>query len=1026
MVFRAVSVVLALGAAFHALAQGVDPALYSGLKWRLVGPFRGGRSIAVAGSQARPLEYFFGATGGGVWKSVNGGVDWACVSDGFFKSASVGALAVSASNPDVVYAGMGERDIRGNISEGDGVYKSTDAGKTWKNVGLESCRTIARIVVHPKKPDVVYVAALGHIYGKNHQRGVYKSNDGGQSWLKVLYVSEAAGAVHIVMDPTDTETLYAATWEAGRTSFSMSSGGPGSGLHKTTDGGRNWTNISSKPGLPKGLLGKIGITVSPANPKRLWAIVEAEDGGIFRSDDAGENWTLVNADRNWRQRAFYYTHVYADPKDAEALYVLNVGMGRSSDGGKTFRGIGTPHSDNHDIWIAPDDPKRMIQANDGGANVSTDGGQTWTEQDLPTSQFYHVSTDNAFPYRILGAQQDNSTVRISSRGAGGGIGRADWTTTAGGESGYVSAKPDDPDIVFGGNYGGMLERQNHRTGQSRDVNPWPDNPIGHGGADLEHRMQWTFPIVFSPHDPNVLYTCSQFVMRSTNGGGAWKRISPDLTRNDKATQGPSGGPITKDNTGVEIYATVFTFAESPKRKGLLWAGSDDGLIHVSTNGGGRWKEVTPTGMPKWGLVSMIEASPHDPAVAYAAVDHHETDDYTPYVYRTTDYGESWTKIVSGMAMDTFARVVREDRNVRGLLYAGTETGMYVSFDAGANWQSLQLNLPVAPIHDIALKDDDLIVATHGRSFWVLDDVSPLGQLASLDRSKPALLKPRPTVRTSGGGFRGGGGRRGVAAPTAENMGENPPSGVLLNYWLPSDAKEVSFEVLDAKGESIAARTGLGAKAGMQRASVTALNYPSYRSVPGMIFWAAGPQPIPAPPGVYKVRLKVDGQAIEKEFAWRKDPRSEASDADLARQTEFARGVAAKVTEANDAVVKIRELRKKIDEGASAHTDGQIAATGKGLSAKLASIEDAIYQTKLKSGQDPLNYPIRVNNKLAALLGVVLTGQFRPTDQAVAVFQKLSAQLKVQLDALQRAIEVDLKALNVRLAAAGAAKIEVGK
>ncbi|HRK23106.1 MAG TPA: hypothetical protein PLX06_14910, partial [Fimbriimonadaceae bacterium] len=582
-----------------------------------IGPYRGGRSIAVAGSQARPNEYYFGATGGGVWKTTDGGENWECVSDGFFKTSSVGALAQSASNPDVVYAGMGERDLRGNIAEGDGVYKTTDGGKTWQHMGLAACRTIGRIVVHPANPDIVYVAALGHIYGRNAERGVYKSTDGGRTWLKVLFESDRAGAVHIVMDPADPETLYAATWEAFRTGYSLSSGGPGSKIWKTSDGGRSWQNLSAKPGLPVGLFGKIGLTVSPANPKRVWAIIEATDGGIFRSDDAGETWQMVNNDRNWRQRAFYYTHVAADPKNAESVYVLNVGMGRSTDGGKTFRGVGTPHSDNHDIWIAPDDSNRMVQANDGGANVSKDGGRTWTDQDLPTAQFYHVATDNAFPYRIYGAQQDNSTVRISSRTNGAGIGRNDWVETAGGESGYVTPHPADPEVVFGGSYGGYLEMLNHRTGARRNVNPWPDNPIGHGSIDQVHRMQWTFPIVFSPHNSKVLYTCSQYVLKSTDGGGSWTKISPDLSRNDPTTLGPSGGPITKDNTGVEVYGTVFTLAESSRKAGVLWAGSDDGLIHVSTNGGGEWRNVTPVGMPKWGLVSIIEASPHDPGTAFA-------------------------------------------------------------------------------------------------------------------------------------------------------------------------------------------------------------------------------------------------------------------------------------------------------------------------------------------------------------------------------------------------------------------------
>jgi len=1001
--------------------QGPPAEAYAGLKWRSIGPYRGGRSIAVTGSQARPQEYYFGACGGGVWKTTNGGDDWACVSDGFFKTSSVGALAQSPSNPDVVYAGMGERDLRGNIAEGDGVYRTTDGGKTWQHLGLDFCRTISRIVVHPTNPDIVYVAALGHVYGRNPERGVYKSTDGGKTWLKVLFESDRAGAVHLVMDPSNPETLYAATWEAFRTGYSLSSGGPGSKLWKTTDGGRNWQNISTKPGLPVGLLGKIGITVSPANPKRVWAIIEASEGGIFRSDDAGETWQMTNNDRNWRQRAFYYTHVYADPKNADTVYVLNVGMGRSTDGGRTFRGVGTPHSDNHDIWIAPDDSNRMVQANDGGANVSTDAGRTWTAQDLPTAQFYHVSTDNAFPYRIYGAQQDNSTVRIASRTNGRGIGRDDWIGTAGGESGYVTPKPDDPEIVFGGSYGGYLEMTNHRTGASRNVNPWPDNPIGHGSIDQEHRMQWTFPIVFSPHNPNVLFTCSQYVLRSTNGGGSWTKISPDLSRNDPSTLGPSGGPITKDNTGVEVYGTVFTLAESPRKSGVIWAGSDDGLIHVTTNGGGEWRNVTPVGMPKWGLVSLIEASPHDPGTAYAAVDNHESDDYAPYLYRTNDYGKTWTKIVSGIPGNTFLRCIREDPVKKGLLYAGAETGMFVSFNGGDRWQSLQLNLPVTPIHDIAIKDNDIVVATHGRSFWVLDDITPLHNMAQIDMTKAIFFKPRPTSKgLLGGGFRGGGGggRRGGGGAQAdpELMGENPASGVYFNYYLPTEAKEVTLEVLDKEGVVVGTRTGLPGAKGLNRATHGTFRYPSYRPVPGMIFWAAGPSPVPAPPGEYTVNLKVDGRTLTQTFELQTDPRYEATAADLQEQTALARKICARVDDANNAVLKVRELRTKLEEAMKATPALNGDATA--LIAKITSVEEAIYNTKLRSGQDPLNYPIRLNNKIAGLLGVVLSGDFAPTQQSYDVFNRLSGELQVQLDILQGAVDHDLKAVNDKLKGAG--------
>ncbi|MFC1500660.1 WD40/YVTN/BNR-like repeat-containing protein, partial [Candidatus Zixiibacteriota bacterium] len=704
-------------------AQDVDPSLYSMLSWRSIGPFRGGRSTAVAGAPSRTDEYWFGATGGGVWKTTDGGESWACVSDGFFETSSVGAVAVSLSDPDVVYVGMGETQIRGNTAHGDGVYKSVDSGESWTHMGLAETSTISRIRIHPDDPDIVYVAALGHIYGQNEERGVFRSTDGGATWEKILYVSDRAGAVDLSMDPGNPETIYAATWEAGRTPYSLNSGGPGSKLFKTTDGGDNWTDITRNPGLPEGLIGKIGVALSPVDPDRVWAIVEAADGGIFRSDDAGATWTMLNDDRRFRQRAWYYTRIYADTKDSETVYVLNTGFYKSTDGGERYTTIGVPHGDNHDLWINPDDPQMMINSNDGSANVTFDGGRTWSEQDIPTAQFYHVITDNHFPYRIYGAQQDNSTVRIASRTSGSGIGESDWESTAGGESGYIAIDPENPDIVYGGSYGGLLTRVDHRTGMSRNINAWPDNPMGHGAIDAALRFQWTFPIVFSPHDSDVLYTCSQFLLKSTNEGETWKKISPDLTRNDPTTLGPSGGDITHDNTAVEYYATIFTISESPIIPGLIWAGSDDGLVHVTRDGGASWKQITPAGMPEWGLCSMIEASPHDPATAWLAVDNHENDDYTPWAFVTHDYGKSWTKIVDGIPNTTFFRVIREDPVKKGLLYGGTETGVYVSFNGGHAWQPLQLNLPITPIHDLVVKEDDLIAATHGRSFWVLDDIT---------------------------------------------------------------------------------------------------------------------------------------------------------------------------------------------------------------------------------------------------------------------------------------------------------------
>jgi photosystem II stability/assembly factor-like uncharacterized protein len=1015
-----------LSLATPAFVQVVNPEIYAGMKWRSIGPFRGGRSLACVGSPQRPKEYYFGATGGGVWKSTDGGTNWEAVSDGFLGTASVGALAIAPSNPDIVYAGTGERDIRGDISHGDGVYRTDDAGKTWRNIGLQDTQTISRIVVDPKDPNIVYVAALGHVYGKHPARGVYKTLDGGKTWAMVLSGADRVGTVDLVMDPADSNILLAANWEAWRTPYTLVSGGPGSGLFKSTDSGKTWMDLTRKPGLPKGIIGKIGVSISPVDPKRYWALVEAQDGGLFVSDDAGESWKLANDNRNWRQRAWYYTHVYSDPKNRDGVYVLNVGVGKSMDGGKTFSNLNPPHGDNHDLWIAPDDPNRFIESNDGGASVSADGGKTWSDLDFPTGQFYHVSTDNAFPYRILGAQQDNSTVRMPSRVAGPGIGSKDWTGTAGGESGFVVAKPNDPEIVYGGSYGGDLSFINYRTGESRAVDPWPDNPMGHGAIDLKHRFQWTYPIVFSPNDPNVLYTCSQYVMMSSNGGDSWQVISPDLTRNDPATLQSSGGPITKDNTSVEYYGTVFAFAESPRKKGLLWAGSDDGLVHVSQNGGRDWQDVTPKDMPKWGLISSVEPSFFSPGTCYISVDNHENDDYMPYAYKTTDFGKTWTKIVSGIPQTTFMRTVREDHKQPGLLFGGTETGAIVSFNDGATWQPLQMNLPVTPVHDFAWKDDDLIAATHGRGFWVLDDLTPLQQLSKDRANVTRFFAPKDAVAVRwGGGF--GGRRRGGNADASEPLGQNPMSGVILNYYLASDSEEPKFEIKDSKGVTVATVNGPKGK-GFQRTS-TFMQYPSFRGFPGMILWSGFSSPIAAPPGDYQVTMTAGSYSKSYKFHWQKDPRWSAGEKDLVDKFELQQKIVAKLNSVNDAVVQIRSIRAGLEK-ASKEAEGKnppaslptdIAA----LQTRLTEVEEALYQTKNRSGQDPLNYPIRLNDKLSGVFSVVSSSDFRPTKQSYEVFADLGGQADAQLKRLASLTTVDLKKVNDQLAALGIGIVKAG-
>lgn len=1009
-----------------------DPKLYKALRWREIGPFRGGRSVAVAGHPDHPSTFYFGATGGGLWKTEDGGLTWVNISDKAFKTGSVGAIAVAESDPNVIYVGMGEACIRGNVSPGDGVYKSTDGGKTWKHMGLTETQTIARIRVHPKDPDLVYVAALGHVFGPHPDRGVFRSTDGGKTWKKVLYKDEKTGAIDLAMDPTNPRILYAALWEARRTPWSLISGGPGSGLYKTTDGGDTWTELTNNKGMPKGIKGRIGVTVSPAKPDRVWAIIEAEEGGVFRSDDGGKTWRRVNSDRNLRQRPWYYSHIFADPQDPDTVYVLNVRFHKSVDGGKTFTTISVPHGDNHDLWIDPHNPLRMISGNDGGAIVSYNGGRSWTDEDQPTAQFYHVTVDNQFPYRVYGAQQDNSTVSIASRTSGFGIGRADWYPVGGCESGYIAVRPDDPNIVYAGCYGGTLTRYDHRTRQAQNISVWPENPMGAGAAELKYRFQWTFPILLSPHDPHILYVAGNHVFKSTDEGMSWQVISPDLTRNDKSKQGPSGGPITKDNTSVEYYDTIFALAESPLEKGLLWAGSDDGLIHISRDGGKNWQNVTPHDLPEWTLISIIEPSPHDPATAYVAATRYKLDDFKPYIYRTTDYGRTWKKIIAGLPENEYTRVVREDPHRRGLLYAGTERGVYVSFDAGEHWQSLQLNLPHVPIHDLVIhpQEKDVIVATHGRSFWILDDVTPLYQITDeVAQSDVVLFKPRHVYRTRGVSFR----RPGMS------VGQNPPNGAIFYYYFKQKPEEeVKLEILDARGRVIktfsskakeeerpsdlmALFFGRGrqpkkvpAEAGLNR-FIWDLRYPDAKRVPGGFLWAGSTRGPVAVPGQYQVRLRVGDRTFTQPFEIRKDPRVKASIEDLRAQFDLLIKIRDRLSEAHQAVNTIRDVRKQIDDlvkRLKGHPQQKtIAEAAKALKEKLGAVEREIIQVKVKAPQDTLNYPIKLNNKLASLANAVASADARPTKQAYEVFGELSARLDDQLARLKEILRKDIPAFN---------------
>lgn len=1002
-----------------------DTTLYNKMKWREIGPFRGGRSVAVAGHKDQPLTYYFGATGGGIWKTDDGGNTWINISDGSLKIGIVGALAVAESDPNVIYAGTGEACIRGNVMPGEGVYKSEDAGKTWKFIGLKDAQTISKIRVHPKDENLVYVAALGHVFGSNPERGIFRSRDGGKTWQKILFKNDSTGAVDLALDPNNPRILYAGMWQAYRNPWSMSSGGAGSGLWKSVDGGDTWQDISQNDGLPKGIIGKIGITVSPAKADRVWASVESEEGGLFRSDDGGKNWTKMTDDRRIRQRAWYYTHIFADTRNPEGIYILNVGFNKSIDGGRTLSSISVPHGDNHDLWIDPNNPQRMITGDDGGACVSYNGGQTWTQEDIATAQFYHVTIDNEFPYNVYGAQQDNSTVKIASRTTGFGIDRPDWHDVGGGESGYIAVNQQDANIVYAGSYDGFLTRYDHRTQQQQDISVWPDNPMGGGAKDAKYRFQWTYPIIVSKYDPNVLYVTANVVFKTTNEGMSWDKISADLTRNDTTKLRSSGGPITKDNTSVEYYGTIFTFAESPVQRGVLWSGSDDGVIQVSQNDGSVWSNVTPKELPPWTMMSIIDASSYDAGTAYLAANRYKLDDFKPYLFKTTDFGKSWKKIVKGIPENEFTHVIREDPTRKGLLYAGTERGIYISFDDGENWQPLQLNLPVTPVHDLAIqaREHDLVAATHGRSFWILDDLTPLYQLGEVT-SNTFCYKPRHTYRIDGGTFD----RPGLA------LGKNPPGGVVVQYYYKNKLKDkdtLKLEFLDAEGKLIKTFIGKPTKnvnaggdddetptcpadSGMNR-FVWDMRMPDASKVPGAIMWGGTTQGPTVVPGSYQVRLRIGAGSWTQSFEIRHDPRVKTTPEEFQEQFDFLIKIRDKVSEAHDAVNAIRDIRKQTDDLVKRleknPSKDSVSNSAKRMNDQLKKVEEEILQVKIKAGQDALNYPIKLNDKIASLSGVVGSADKRPTKQSYDVYADLSSKLDVQLAKYRQIVEKDLSGFN---------------
>ena len=988
--------------------------VYSSLKYRSIGPHRGGRSAAVTGVPGKPNLFYFGATGGGVWKTEDGGQTYENISDGYF-GGSIGSVSVSLSDPNVIYVGGGEVTLRGNVSSGYGMWKSEDAGKTWTFSGLPKSRHIPRITIHPENPDIVYAAVLGNIYKPTPNRGVYKSTNGGKSWEKVLFSNADSGAVELVMDPTNPRILYASTWRVNRTPYSLNSGGQGSALWKSTDEGKNWKEISLNEGFASGTLGIIGVTVSSVNPQKVWAIVENKDeGGVYHSQDGGVTWEHINDSRALRQRAWYYSKIYADTQDEDIVYVMNVSYHKSKDGGKTFQSNNAPHGDHHDLWIAPEDNQRMIIGDDGGAQVSYNAGETWsTYYNQPTAQYYRVTTDNSFPYRIYVAQQDNSTQRVRHRSSGGGISQSDWEPTAGGESAHIAIDPLNNDIVYGGSYGGFLTRVNHDSNTVRGINVWPDNPMGYGAEGMKYRFQWNFPIHFSKHNPKKLYTFSNHVHVSENEGQSWEIISPDLTRNDPDKLKSSGGPITQDNTGVEYYCTIFAANESSVQEGLMWVGSDDGLIHITRDGGANWENITPPQMPKWLMINSIEPSPFDPAVCYVAGTLYKTGDFKPYLYKTSDYGKTWIKITNGIEKEHFTRVLRADPVRKGLLYAGTETGMYISFDDGASWNKFQLNLPIVPITDLTIKEHSLIVATQGRSIWILDDLTVLHQLNSRTENEAVtLFKPKDSYRTQG-----------RSSKPSLTQGTNLPNGVIVyfnlkNYNDEEDIIQLHFKENDGTLIKTYSTSSKEDKLTVNEGGnqfVWDSRYKGAETLDGMIFWSASFSGAKALPGNYSVELDINGKVQTQEFTILKDPRVEVSVAEMKKQFDFVNTVNKTVNGAHDAIENIRDINKKLSDfeynyGELEQTKDLLAQV-KLLKSELSKIEKALYQTQNKSNQDPLNFPIRLTNKLGHLNRLVTTNDFPPTAQDEAVRLELTKNIEEQMTHYNKLISDDLEAFN---------------
>lgn len=1011
---------------FSDVSRGqVDEALFKSMKWRQIGPFRGGRVLAMAGIPGEPNVYYFGAVAGGVWRTTDGGANWKPLFDQQ-PISSIGALAVAPSNHKIIYVGTGEACIRGNNSYGDGMYKSTDGGKSWKNIGLRDSHHIGSVIIDPGNSDIVLVAALGHAYGTNAERGIFRTADGGKTWQRVLFRDEKTGGIELAMDPNNSSIVFACLWEVYRTPYSLNSGGRGSGLYKSTDGGLTWKRLEGH-GLPSGILGRIGVSVSGADANRIYALMEAEKGGVYRSDDAGDTWRRINDDERYRQRAWYFSHIFADPKTADVVYVLNTGLFRSTDGGKNFELLPAPHGDHHGLWIDPTNPQRLINGNDGGATITTDGGTTWTRQDnQPTAQFYHVATDNRWPYYLYGSQQDNSSVAISSYADAGVITTREWYPVGGGECGFICPDPRDANVVYANNEG-YISRFDKRTEQAQDISVVPLDVAGHGAVDLEHRFQWTSPLLLSKHNPDVLYVGGEAVFRSANHGQSWQAISQDLTRNDKTKQQPSGGPITLDITSVEYYDTVFALAESPLQAGLLWAGTDDGLVWLTRDDGKSWAKVTPPELPEWSLISIIEASPHNAGTAYLAVDRHKLDDFNPWIFKTLDFGGSWTRIDKGIPDGAYVHAVREDPRRKGLLFAGTEKGPFISFDDGAHWQPLQLNLPVTPIHDLGLHDNDLVVATHGRSFWILDDVEPLRQAEpELASAAVVLYKPQPALR--------------LHYPEEVNrrqpVGDNPPPGAIIDYYFKvKPVGEVTLDILDERGNVIRHHSSIEkkeaqqppewpdqekpaqiipAEAGMNRFWWD-LRHESPVKIPVAFYAGIGPRGPLVLPGDYIVRLSVEGKSFTAPLEVRPDPRVKPAPGTLEAQFALAIKVRDSIDHLHQAVNQIRNLRSQLTTlkqwaGESATVRALTNAADK-LDLDMSAVEAELIQVKMKSSEGNLRYPNKLNEQFDTFRANLETADASPTEQQSAVFAQLRGRLDVQLTKWQQIVQSALPALN---------------